>query len=86
MAKRLRHGDGGERQASSDDRGHIAAGLAKRREILKAMTPQQKLKIAFDMRRTAMGLKTAWLKQIHPDWTEDEVQDEVRRIFLNART
>ena len=65
---------------------HIAAGLAKQREIIKAMTAEQKLKIAFDMRRMAMELKTSWLKQIHPDWTEQQVQAEVRRIFLYAQT
>lgn len=75
-----------EQNAERQHRDHIAAGLAKQKEILMAMTAEQKLKIAFAMRRTAMGLKTAWLKQIHPDWSEQEVQAEVRRIFLNART
>ena len=50
------------------------------------MTAEQKLNIAFYMRCTAMELKTSWLRQIHPDWSEQEVQAEVRRIFLNART
>ena len=75
-----------KRDAESQDRGHVAAARAKQKELIKAMTPQQRLDIAFDMRRTAMELKKAYLEKTHPDWTEQQVQAEVRRIFLYART
>ena len=54
--------------------------------ILRAMTPEQKLRAIKRLYWTARSLKAAWLRHQHPDWSEDEVQREVRKIFLNART
>jgi hypothetical protein len=54
--------------------------------ILRALTPAQKLKTIERLYWTARSLKAAWLRQQHPDWSEDEVQREVREIFPNART
>jgi len=54
--------------------------------ILRAMTPEQKLRTAERLYWTARSLKAAWLRQKNPDWSEDEVQRKVREIFLNART
>jgi len=54
--------------------------------ILRAMTPEQKLRAAERLYWTARSLKAAWLRAQHPDWTEYKVQREVREIFLNART
>ncbi len=50
------------------------------------MTPQQKLEIALGLNRLARELKTAWLRQQHPDWTEEQVLDKVREFFLYARS
>ena len=55
------------------------------RRILRAMTPEQKLKAIERLYWTARSLKAAWLRQQHPEWSEDEVQREVREIFLNVR-
>jgi hypothetical protein len=54
--------------------------------ILRAMTPEQKLRAAERLYWTARSLKAAWLRHKNPDWSEDEVQRKVREIFLNART
>lgn len=54
--------------------------------ILRAMTPEQKLRAIDRLYWTARSLKAAWLRQQHPDWREDEIQREVRAIFMNART
>lgn len=54
--------------------------------ILRAMTPEQKLRAAERLYWTARALKAAWLRQQHPDWSEEEIQRKVREIFLNART
>ena len=53
-------------------------------EIMKKMTPEQKLKAAENLYWSARRLKAAWLRHIHPDWSEDEVQQEVKRIFIEA--
>ena len=50
------------------------------------MSPEQKLMAAFDLYDTARELKAAGLRMQHPDWDETEVQKEVSRIFLHART
>ncbi len=55
-------------------------------KIISKMTPEEKFKIATDMYWTARGLKTAWLKQLHPDWSDEEVEKVVREIFLCARS
>jgi len=55
-------------------------------EIYKRMTPEQKLRICFDLNRSARELKAAWLRKIHPDWSEQKIKDAVREIFLHART
>lgn len=57
-----------------------------RLQVIKAMTPARKLEIAEALYRSARELKAAGLRWRHPDWTEAEVQTEVRRIFLYART
>lgn len=55
-------------------------------EILKKMSPEQKLQAAARMYNFAKKLKTAFLAQQHPDWTEEQVENEVRKIFANATT
>jgi len=55
-------------------------------DIYRKMTPGQKWQAARDLYWSARRLKAAWLRQIHPDWTEEQVQNEVREIFLYARS
>lgn len=55
-------------------------------EIYKKMTPEQKFNILCGLYRQARELKTAGLRMQHPDWTEEQIQDAVREIFLHART
>ena len=50
------------------------------------MTPEQKLRIAFDLYLSARELKAAGLRAQHPDWPERQVQETVREIFLYAAT
>lgn len=57
----------------------------EQKKIYAAMTPSQKLRQVLRLRQSAWDLKAAWLRKIHPEWTEVQVQDEVRRIFLYAR-
>jgi hypothetical protein len=46
----------------------------------------EKLRAAFDLYWTARKVKAARLRQLHPGWTEEEVQERVREIFLHAVT
>ena len=56
------------------------------RATLQAMTGQQKVKAAFALYWGARKLKAAGLRQQHPDWTEQQVQEKVKEIFLHAVT
>ena len=46
------------------------------------MTPEQKWKAAESMYWDARRAKAAELQAKNPDWSEQEVQAEVKRIFL----
>jgi hypothetical protein len=51
---------------------------------LRRMTGQQKLRTAFAMYWSARKLKTAAIRQKHPEWSEDQVAEKVKEIFLHA--
>jgi hypothetical protein len=53
-------------------------------DFIRAMTPEQKLRAASRLRRGAWNLKAAWLRQHHPNWPEEKVQQEVRYAFISA--
>jgi hypothetical protein len=53
---------------------------------LRAMTGPARLKIAERLYWSARKMKTVGVRSQHPDWPEARVQEEVRRIFINART
>ena len=55
-------------------------------EILRKMTPQQKLEAAMNLYYSARELKSAWIRQLHKDWSDQQVEDAVMEIFVNART
>lgn len=54
--------------------------------IFRRMTPEQRWRAAHRLYWTCRRHKAAFLRSQHPDWTEPRVEDEVRRIFQNART
>ena len=55
-------------------------------ELLKKLTPEQKLRTAARMYWTARNWKAAAFRSLHPDWSEEKIKDEVRYAFLTART
>lgn len=55
-------------------------------EIYRKMSPQKKLEIAIQLNQSARKLKAAWLRQKHPDWSEEKIQETVKKIFLYAHT
>jgi hypothetical protein len=54
--------------------------------ILCRMTPDQRWNVAHQLYWTARKHKKAFLLSQHPDWSEDQAEQEVRQIFLNGRT
>jgi hypothetical protein len=55
-------------------------------EIFTKMSPAEKLKLSMSVYWSARRLKASWLRQQHPDWTEEQVLSKVTEIFRNART
>jgi hypothetical protein len=54
--------------------------------ILRGMTGEKRLRLAEALYWSARKMKAAGLRSQHADWSEDQVQREVTRIFLHART
>jgi hypothetical protein len=55
-------------------------------EAYRRMTPQDKIRAMGRLYRQAWNLKLAWLKDQNPDWSDEEILNETRRIFLHAST
>lgn len=53
---------------------------------LQRMTGEQKWRTAFGLYWAARSLKAAALREQHPDWTEAQVQQKVKEIFMHAVT
>ena len=54
--------------------------------IYSKMSFTQKWEKAQQLREIAWAMKIAGVKSQHPEWTDQKVQEEVRRIFLYATT
>jgi len=50
------------------------------------MTPAQKLDVSIKLYQSAKALKTAAIKEQHPDWSEEKIKKLVNDIFLYAGT
>jgi hypothetical protein len=54
--------------------------------IYGEMSGEQRLNLAAQLYWSARKIKAAGLRMQHPDWSEERITEEVRRIFLHART
>jgi len=55
-------------------------------DVLKQMTPEQRWQAASQLYWTVRKHKAAFLRSQHPDWGDEEIEAEIRRIFLRATT
>jgi len=55
-------------------------------QIFRRLTPEARYRSSREMYWTLRRHKSAFLRSIHPEWTDARLEAEVRRIFLNART
>ena len=58
----------------------------EQKRIFQSMTPEQKLKLALKLYKSAWETKQAVLKNLYPEWPEERIIEKVREIFLYART
>ena len=50
----------------------------------KAMSGEKRLRMAEQLYWLARKIKTAGFRAQHPDWTDEQINSEVRRVFLLA--
>ena len=74
--------DAGSRERWVDD----DAPSPQQIEIYRQMTPGRRLEIDEQLYWSARRMKTAWLRTLHSDWTNEQVEAEVTRNFSHARS
>jgi hypothetical protein len=60
------------------------SGTEVQAQLVRAMTPEQKLRLSQALRDSAWELKAAWIRASRPDLAEPAVQESVRRLFRDA--
>ncbi len=55
-------------------------------EVLRNLTPEQRLKTAFAMWESARHLIRGTIRQQHPDWTEEQVLRETASRLSHGAT
>jgi len=58
----------------------------EQKRIFQSMSPEEKLKIALRLYYSAKELKASGLRAQNPQWTEENIKENLREIFLYART
>jgi len=65
---------------------HVRTATERQLEIIRAMTPTQRLQQALQMNRSMRALLAAGFRTRHPVWSEAEVRRAVADRILHART
>lgn len=60
--------------------------MDKQLEIIKKMTPDRKVKISMGLYWSARRLKEAVIRQQHPDWSPERIEQAVKEAFFYARS
>lgn len=66
------------------DRGQIEVMDEQMAEILRRKSPQERLKIGFEMWGSAREMIRSYLVSEHPDWSEATLDKEVARRLLGG--
>lgn len=51
---------------------------------IRTMSAEEKVRASEALRAATWTLKAAWIRNQHPEWSEADVQDAVRRWFRDA--
>lgn len=75
-------------ESSAADQGrqlaHVRAAEKFQEDLIRRMTPGQRLQIAQELYDTAWQIKEAGLRRQYPDWSDDAIRAKCRRIFLTG--
>ena len=55
-------------------------------EILRKMTPGERVEVSFGLYRTAWRMKEAGVRLAHPEWSQKQVEAAVREAFLYGQS
>lgn len=58
--------------------------LERQTALIRAMSAEQRIRQSEDLYRIAWEFKAGWLRVRFPGLTEDEIDEQVRRIFRDA--
>lgn len=56
------------------------------RETLRRLSGEQKLRTSFSLYWEARRLKAARLREQHPEWSDTQIEQRVKKIFMYAVT
>ena len=59
-------------------------GSQKQIELYRAMTPQQRLQISFELHELTRTLVRQGIRFQHPEWDDPQIEQEVMRRFRLA--
>jgi hypothetical protein len=54
--------------------------------VFRGMTGERRLRLAEQLYWSARHIKAVGLRSQHPEWPEQRINEEVRHIFLHARS
>jgi hypothetical protein len=61
------------------------AARARQLEVFREMTPEQRWHAARALYWSMRRLKAAFVRQSHPEWSDTQVDAEVKRAFMHVR-
>lgn len=79
MSRAANEGENGRRPLLPED-----APDPEQMRLFSAMTPTERWMVAESLYRTARSLKRAGVRAEHPEWSDEQVLEEVRQQFLRA--
>jgi len=59
--------------------------LTRQLEIFRSMSPSERWQAARSLYWSARRLKAAYLRKQHPDWSDEQIEQAVKKAFQHAR-
>jgi hypothetical protein len=63
---------------------HVQRATQAQDEMIRAMSPGRRLKVAQELYETAWQLKLAGLRREHPERSDEVILAQARRVFLTG--
>lgn len=59
--------------------------VVQQSQRFREMSPEERWKAAMQLYWSMRRLKAAHIRARHPDWSEDAIDEEVKRVFTGVR-